>query len=147
MIWLRRIWERFRYVIGDGPKGPLLIRYRLLSTRWGGVYLHHLMRSDVDRHLHDHPWAFWSLILWRGYCEVEPYLGQGSPAFFDRSRPRERARLTWRRPLSLIRHRAIDRHQLALAAPAWSLIWVGPRVREWGFETEQGWIRWEDYAG
>lgn len=148
MTWLRRLWERFRCVIGyDGPAGPLLVRYRLISTPWGGVYLHHLLRSDADRHLHDHPWAFWSLILWRGYLEVEPALGQGSPGIFVSGHTSELARQTRRRPLALVRHRARDRHQLILERPAWSLIWVGPRVREWGFHTERGWVRWQEYAG
>lgn len=147
MTGIRTLWQRFRYVIGDGPAGPLLVRYRLISTPWGGVYLHHLMRSDADRHLHDHPWAFWSLILWRGYFEVEPELGQRSRSFFDRGRSRERARFTWRHPISLIRHRATDRHQLALVAPAWSFIWVGRRSRDWGFHTEDGWVPWQEYVG
>lgn len=151
MSWLLRMRERFRYVIGGGPKGPLLIRYRLVSTRWGGIYLHHLMRSDADRHLHDHPWAFWSLILWRGYVELEPKRGQGAPGIFApnpyrREEQLERVRMTWRPPLGLVRHRATDRHRLQLLAPAWSLIWIGPRVREWGFHTEHGWIPWQDYV-
>ena len=147
MSRLLHLWKRFRYVIGDGPKGPLLIRYRLISTRWGGVYLHHLMRSDADRHLHDHPWAFWSLVLWRGYCELEPKLGQGAPAVFSGYPRRERIRMTWRYPLEVVRHRATDRHQLSLLRPAWSLVWIGPRVCDWGFYTEQGWVPWQEYAG
>lgn len=150
MTGIRNLWARFRYVIGDGPKGPLLIRYRLISTRWGGVYLHHLMRSDADRHLHDHPWAFWSLILWRGYMEAEPLMGQGAPAlwraFPDELGP-ERQRLTSRAPFGLVRHAATDRHRLHLERPAWSLIWVGPRTRDWGFHTEHGWVPWQEYAG
>lgn len=156
MSWLLRLWGRFRYVIGDGPNGPLLIRYRLISTRWGGVYLHHLMRSDLDRDLHDHPWAFWSLIIWRGYYEQEPLAGQwaasmptdppgmGIPPVTEAW---ERRRVTWRAPLTVVRHEASDRHALDLDRPAWSLIWVGPRTHEWGFHTEQGWVAWQEYSG
>ncbi len=146
MIWIQTLWQRFRYVIGDGPKGPLLIRYRLLSTRWGGVYLHHLTRSDADRHLHDHPWAFWSLILWGGYDEFEPLLGQAGFGVFPGGGT-ERMRCTIRRPLSLIKHVATDRHQIGLVRPAWSLIWVGRRSRDWGFYTEHGWVPWQEYVG
>jgi hypothetical protein len=145
MTWIRNVWQRFRYVIGDGPKGPLLIRYRLISSPWFGVYLHHLMRSDADRHLHDHPWAFWSLILWRGYCELEPLAGQGSAPMFVGTG--ERQRINRRPPLWLVRHLATDRHALELDRPAWSLIWVGRRVREWGFHTEDGWVPWQEYVG
>jgi hypothetical protein len=33
------------------------------------VYLHHVLRSDDDRALHDHPWYSFSLILQGGYNE------------------------------------------------------------------------------
>lgn len=125
--------NRFRYAIqADHPRGPLLVRYRLISTRWGGIYLHHLMRPDRD--LHDHPWHFVSLILWRGYTEV---LNPASPY------------RVVHRPLSLIRHKATDAHRLEMSRPAWSLFFVGPKVREWGFLTEGGktWVRHDMYLG
>jgi hypothetical protein len=37
---------------------------------WGTVRLHHILRSDDDRHLHDHPFNFVSLLLTGGYTEV-----------------------------------------------------------------------------
>lgn len=140
--------SRFRHVISEDHRlGPLLVRYRLISTRWGGLYLHHLLRSDADRHLHDHPWAFWSLILWRGYVEREPYGGQHMPPSWPPTLRTEWCLYSDRGPLSLIRHRATDRHALSLIRPAWSLVWVGPKVRDWGFETERGWIPWQEYGG
>ncbi|OLE52666.1 MAG: hypothetical protein AUG51_16985 [Acidobacteria bacterium 13_1_20CM_3_53_8] len=48
-------------VIGEDSRvelGPLLVRFEILHTRWLRIYLHHLMRSDAERHLHDHPWPF-----------------------------------------------------------------------------------------
>lgn len=141
-------WRRFRCVISeDHARGPLLVRYRLIGTRWGGVYLHHLLRSDADRHLHDHPWAFWSLILWRGYWEREPFRGQGTEPRWSSIANSEVCVRTRRGPFTLVRHRAKDRHALTLERPAWSLVWVGPKVREWGFETERGWVPWEQYEG
>ncbi|MCA1596111.1 MAG: hypothetical protein LC772_06770 [Chloroflexi bacterium] len=57
----------------DG-KEPYLTRYRLLKTRWFTLNLHRFHQSDHDV-MHDHPWAFCSLILWRGYVEETPELG------------------------------------------------------------------------
>ena len=34
--------------------------------------LHHVLRSDLDRALHDHPWDNASLLLRGGYWEVVP---------------------------------------------------------------------------
>jgi hypothetical protein len=32
--------------------------------------IHHILRSDTDRHLHDHPWYYLTVILKGGYWEV-----------------------------------------------------------------------------
>lgn len=41
--------------------------------RWvPAIRLHHILRSDNDRHFHDHPWNFVSIILRGGYTEVRP---------------------------------------------------------------------------
>ena len=46
-----------------------MTRTILLRTRWGKLMINYFHRSDEDRALHDHPWTFYSLILWRGYLE------------------------------------------------------------------------------
>src|SRR5208282_805597 len=38
--------------------------------------LHHILRSDEDRHLHDHPWPYVTIILKGGYWEVTPVSGR-----------------------------------------------------------------------
>jgi hypothetical protein len=45
---------------------------RAINTRFGGVKLHHILRSDDDRDLHDHPWSFLSIVLKGGYWEHTP---------------------------------------------------------------------------
>lgn len=27
------------------------------------------------------------------------------------------------------------------------LLWVSPKVREWGFHTKDGWVPWQEYVG
>ena len=49
-------------------RGPYLTRYHLLSTPWGGLYLHHFHRGDQDPDPHDHPWDFWTFPL-KSYWE------------------------------------------------------------------------------
>ena len=37
-------------------------------------------------------------------------------------------------------------HRLELhEGPVWSLVFMGRKVREWGFQTEDGWVHHEDY--
>ena len=68
--WLGR--ERFEI----GRQGEVyLTRWTLVGKRGEGnwrVFLHYFHRSDYDEALHDHPWPFWSLVIWPGYYEVTP---------------------------------------------------------------------------
>jgi hypothetical protein len=59
-----RRWSLFsRFDIADvGRPGIYLTRWRLLQTPWFGIYVHCIRRPDGDRHLHDHPWSFLSLV-------------------------------------------------------------------------------------
>lgn len=117
------IWPK-KFIIKGCDKQPYLIRYYLLKTRWLSIYLHHILRSDEDRELHDHPWSFWSIILWGGYWEHRP---NGIVRY-------EPGAMLWRpRPWP---------HRLEVNRPAWTLVIIGARRREWGFHTPQGWMPW-----
>lgn len=129
--WLK-LFER--YVIGPADN-PYMIRWRLIETPWFGVFFHRILRDDSDRHLHDHPWPFTSIMLRSGYVEHLP----GGPV------------CSWHFG-DVVRHRATDLHRVTLhrdadgnPRPAWSLVLIGRRVRDWGFQTEAGWIQWEEY--
>lgn len=125
-------------VIGDGPLGPLLERWIVIRhEQLGGIYVHKLCRSDHDRALHDHPWSFLSIVLGRGYDEV----------FYDETQP-PRFREQWRRnkPGFVLFRRAGYRHRVVITGkPAWTLVFVGPKVRRWGFWPEGGWCWWRKY--
>jgi hypothetical protein len=41
-------------------------------NRLFNIYLHHFLKSDYDRALHDHPWASLSIILKGEYTEHTP---------------------------------------------------------------------------
>jgi hypothetical protein len=121
-------------VIGaDAPDGPLLIRYVLFRCAAWGVYLHHLMRSDHERALHDHPWPFVSIVLAGGYSEIH-----------DQTLDHREAR-QFRAPGSVLVRPAEWRHRFVLTKPAWTLVIVGRRCRKWGFFTSKGWCWWRKY--
>ncbi len=104
---------------------PLLIRYFIFRSGPLGIYLHRLCRSDEDRALHDHPWAFVSVILTSGYVEHT-----------------RRGQRRYRSGAILVRP-AEWQHRLELERPAWTLVFRFRRVREWGFHCPQGWVGWE----
>lgn len=130
-------WLRKLDVPGEcfDNSGTLLDRYYLYhrekaeGKRLARLYLHKLYRSDVADVWHDHPWHFFSLIIWRGYVEVTP---QG------------RKRI-W--PGQLIFRPAKWKHRLELNGMAVTLVFAFGRSRAWGFfvGNDQNRILWQDY--
>jgi len=94
------------------------------------IRLHKILRSDDDRHFHDHPFDFVSFILHGHYVEVTP---DGKRSFFD---------------FDINRKRAEELHRLVLpeGGPVWTLVFTGPKRRSWGFQTEAGWVHWREYV-
>lgn len=125
------------------------------------IRLHHILRSDDDRALHDHPWWYLSIILKGGYWEVtkatleqvfkhsvrlpnpetlyDPrYLIFQDDTWYYRK---------WYGPGSILFRRATHQHRLIIPAErtAWSLFICGTKSKDWGFITEKGWVKWDEY--
>lgn len=115
-----------------GPESnPYMLRWYLRQDRERGhVYLHHFLRSDDDRALHDHPWPFSSLILDGAYREITP---EGD---------------TVAKPGDLVlRHRPELPHRIELlSSNVTTLVITGPKEREWGFHCPRGWVSWQDFG-
>lgn len=103
-------------------------------NRWFNIYLHHFLRSDDDRALHDHPWINASILLKGKYTEhtipaggvnVRKEYGVGNIKF--------------RTPKSAHRIELTD-------GPCWSLFITGPNVRTWGFHCPHGWRDWKAFT-
>jgi hypothetical protein len=137
-----------------------MTRWRILTTPWFSIKLHHFHRSDEDRELHDHPWLFVSLILWGGYTEVRPdfcirgALREISLEAHPRSEVTMASAALYERkrygPGSLLVRPAWWAHRVELndeERGSWSLVIVFPKVQEWGFYKVQGWINWRSFHG
>lgn len=104
-----------------------------------GLYLHRMTGPDAGRHQHDHPWSFWSFVLWGGYLEatMDEYGVEGWNL-------RQWGNLDYRP--ALFTHSII-----ALTNKVtWTLVLTGPREREWGFYVPRDkhsydWVHFEDY--
>lgn len=98
-------------------------RYQLLWTPWFTFYLHQILQPDKDKHLHDHPWDFWSLVLWGGYEEILDH------------------RLTQDRKIGhFVYHKSTDLHKIGkIHGSAWTLVCIFGERRMWGYQTEHGW--------
>src|SRR5687767_8580068 len=133
MRFLRRIfsgWRLYRSDLGD------YMRRWILQTPFGTLRIHKILRSDDDRHFHDHPWNFVSFILKGRYVEITPCPCGRPPVCLTGDRE-ERVYKAGQ----INRKRADALHILRLDhGPVWTFVVTGPRVRRWGFQTENGWV-------
>jgi hypothetical protein len=126
-LFRRLEWRGFGFR-SDLISGDYMRRW-VVKTPWFLVRLHHIMRGDSDRHFHDHPFDFVSFILRGGYVEHTP---ERSPRAF--------------KPGDVVVKKATDLHYLKLIdGPAWTLVFTSPYYREWGFKTECGWVKADQY--
>lgn len=93
--------------------------------------IHQILRSDNERHMHDHPWDYTTIILRGRYIEHSLKYGVTEC------------------PAGTVLHRlATDYHKLVLPdGPVWTLFISGEYKQRWGFFTERGKIPWRIYLG
>lgn len=143
---LRAVADRRKpdFIVG-GADNPYLRRWWLIPrNRIFNVYLHHFMRSDDDRALHDHPWWNVSILLVGSYVEMVPA---------DPRHPAGALLNLRRRAGDIVVRRAAAAHRIMLDTdwagrpyPVWTLFLTGPRIREWGFWCPKGWKHWKDFT-
>jgi len=136
-LFCRLVWgvvsrRPANFTVGaDDTAGAYLLRWWLIPRNpLFNVYLHRFLRSDDDRALHDHPWAWCSLLLKGRY--IEHTIAAGGVH-------RRRVRLpgSLRIALPSTAHRV----EILPGEGAWTIFLTGPRVRLWGFHCpDQGWI-------
>lgn len=109
-------------------------RYWLVKpSRWCpiSIRLHHILRSDDDRHLHDHPWSYATIILRGGYTEV-------------REGTKPQGRRKWYGPGSILFRgwKGFHRLEVPEGQTAWTCFIMGPYKHKWGFK-----IPYPEYLG
>ena len=135
MSWLERLlnWLRLeRHDIGRKGLDRYLTRWYLWGSRFKPgrkVVVHCFHNGDPEPYCHDHPFPFWSLILWSGYFEHDP-TGK-----------------RWYGPGSLLRRPATWQHRVELppGRRCWTLLLFGLVTRSWGFWTPCGFLPWREH--
>jgi hypothetical protein len=143
--WLMRVLRRERHNISRKGPPDYLTRWTLWGARFAdrprhNVYLHCFHRGDAESYCHDHPWPFWSLILWGGYWEWTREWDEEAAMYCQVRR--------WKWPGMLLRRPADWQHRVELppGRRCWTLVWCGPKVRSWGFWCPAGnWIPWRQH--
>lgn len=126
------------------------------------VRVHHIERSDKDRHFHDHPWWYVSIVLRGGYFERTPCRPEAlcyQCAFARRHGLTDmeddcvgEAPRRWRGPGSIAFRQATSWHRLQLsplrgADQCWTLFITGPARQPWGFLVGGEKVPAKDYLG
>lgn len=119
-------------------------RFALFETKYLSMRLHHIVREDRDRHLHDHPWDFASIVLGGNYTEVRPIASL--PSLWRNGQ--EMCRPVERKVGSIAFRRASDRHMITrVSEGTWTLFITGMYRNKWGFFTPAGKVPYREYLG
>ena len=104
-------------------------RWELLKTPWFSIWIHGIYAADEDKHLHNHPWDFKSIVLKGAYIEkTEKGIVRQTPGKFNS-------------------RNGNDFHKiLRLVTPVvYTLFIVTPVKREWGYLVDGQFIQHEEY--
>jgi hypothetical protein len=113
--------------IGWAEIGEKFTRYQLLKTRWFNIYLHQLSAPKWHPQCHDHPWSFVAILLKSGYLE-ESVRDAGNGDWYHEVKAHK--------PGSILYRPAEFSHNVITPfGTSWSIIFTGPKVRQWGFLT------------
>lgn len=145
-ILIDRVSRRAPDFIVGGEDRPYLRRWWLIPRNpVFNVYLHQFLRDDDDRALHDHPWAWCSILLDGGYIEHTIAAG-GIHRRQERRAPSIKISGPWRaHRIELMKWRLRTGEEVPFRC--WTLFITGPRMRDWGFHCENtGWIPWQRFT-
>lgn len=118
---------------GRDDDGTGVLRFRdhpvkALLQKFMAARIHHILRSDLGRDPHDHPWPYVTIILKGGYFEQR---------FNDAG---EKVSAKWHGAGSILYRPAGSWHKLTLppGETAWTLFITGKYQNKWGFLTTDG---------
>lgn len=104
----------------------------------GSLRVHHWYKSDDDRHLHDHPWWFVTVVLKGGYTDVS-----AADGFLDAEATRRYDHLS---AGSVRFRRALHAHTVQVdPGGCWTIMLTGRHSRDWGFYVGGAWKRMRAY--
>jgi hypothetical protein len=97
------------------------------------IRIHHILRPDSDRHLHDHPWNARTVILQGWYIEERP--GRLAPRLYERT-----AGYTGRLLFG-------QYHRIEEVSPGgvWTLFITWRKQGTWGFLVDGKKVPWREY--
>jgi hypothetical protein len=104
-------------------------RYAIFECFWFNIYLHRIFRDDQDKDPHNHPWNFWSIILWGAFIE---------DGLHDKT--------SGIKSVGTCHYMSMkDYHKNRVISTVTTLVLTGKRSQDWGYMTKDGYVGWEEY--
>lgn len=140
--------KKFEIPDFDNPSDIYLRRWNVIVTPWFSIKVHHILRPDNDRALHDHPWGFVTLILHGGYMEELPFVPLQA---LSAAQGKWYTHMVERGVGSVHRVEPDGLHRIDSVKPGtWTLVLTTGKKREWGFsDGPNNWVvhyRYLDYV-
>lgn len=113
------------------------------DPRWPSIRVHHILRADLARHPHDHPWDARTIILCGDYTELRARGHWAHDEFgiegWDRF---------WRRPGDTARLDFLEFHHISSVSDGgvYTMFITWPWRGRWGFLVNGKKVHWRDYA-
>lgn len=113
------------------------------------IRIHHIMREDRDRHLHDHPWNARTIVL-RGWYEEERKVDADTAVPHDIVVVHGEVRDLFKRRKGYTGRLLFGQyHRISAVAPdgAWTLFITWRKRGTWGFDVNGKKVPWRQYLG
>lgn len=153
-VYMRRYWLFNAYATESGerveggaaPNGRSWWRKLLPSIR-----VHHIVRADNDRDLHDHPWNARTILLFGSYLE-ERYADETprGAAMRELRHPGSDEREYFMRKAgdtATLRFRQFHRIERVSPGGVWTLFITWRYAGTWGFDVDGVKVPWREYLG
>jgi hypothetical protein len=104
-------------------------RWQILKTPWFSIYIHGIYAADQDKHLHNHPWDYKSIVLKGSYIEETP------------------TGLNTLEPGSYTNRDGSGYHKIKelITPKVYTLFFVTPVKRDWGYLVNGEYMFHEEY--
>lgn len=126
-LYMRRWWLLPKFALGKDENGnPFPKKW----VSWFAPRLHHIVRPDEDRHLHDHPFNYRTMIIEGWYLEEDIW---GSVKLCDTGSTRTGTAQTFHK-INEISDGGV-----------WTIFITKRRVHDWGFLVDGRKVHWKEY--
>ena len=164
--WIIRRAQRTPYSHITGPDGSLYMgRWWVFNpytrlpdgetapARWSwlpSIRVHHIMRPDNDRHLHDHPWNARTIVLRGWYTEERPWasLSESDLDAADGMAIGDETRAIFHRVSGYTGRLMFGQyHRISSVSSGgvWTLFLTWRKRGTWGFDVDGEKVPWREY--